>query len=95
MMTRAGSADLVHWARIRRRQIDGDDTLPVGNCGRPLEAECGLIDPEECCIHAGFVPTDDGAEDRAGLLNFVRKRRGPRLDPRVVTADAQHRLRRW
>jgi hypothetical protein len=101
MMTRAmpgqqSSAGLVHWARIRRRQIDGDETVPKGDCGRSLEVECGLVNPEECCVHAtGLAPADDGAEDRAGLLNFVRKHRGARLDPRVVAADAAFRLRRW
>lgn len=113
-----------------RRLREAEDGTWQGNCGRPLDKECGMKDPAECTIH-GFgsvgVGTGEGDDDTKALLAEIRALRrdsirrigryrsadptpaqlrsevaevralcGVRqLDPRVVAAEAQFRLRTW
>ena len=28
----------------------------IGNCNRPADSECGMKNPEECAIHAVYLP---------------------------------------
>jgi hypothetical protein len=37
--------------RRLRRGADDDLTPVVGNCGRPKDSECGMLDPNQCAIH--------------------------------------------
>jgi hypothetical protein len=37
---------------------DGATPGPIGHCGRDATESCGMIDPQECQVHAD-VPADD------------------------------------
>jgi hypothetical protein len=64
LATRAGREQYaLHLREAMRRRAPGDippnSEGPRGNCGRTEEgASCGMIDPQECQIHAD-VPDDD------------------------------------
>jgi hypothetical protein len=57
---------------IRRLRRAADDSpMPpavIGNCGRPADKECGMLDPSECATHAkaGWDGGDGGTGDWDG-----------------------------
>jgi hypothetical protein len=63
LSTRAGRVAMAHQLRDALRRRTGiDDTnetppAPPGNCGRKLDEECGMKNPQECVVHAD--PADD------------------------------------
>jgi hypothetical protein len=50
---------------------DGATPGPIGNCGRGLDEECGLKNPEECQVHAD-VP--DGDPETLGFAGTLQQR---------------------
>jgi hypothetical protein len=65
--TRAGRVQLAEQLRTALRRTpgapgpdDGATPGPLGNCGRSSTESCGMIDPQECAVHAD-VPADDPA----------------------------------
>jgi hypothetical protein len=49
---------------------DGDEPVFVGQCGRPVDVECGLIDPLTCVTHGpALLANDDDASDEAKSLH--------------------------
>lgn len=53
---------------MRRRAVgdDNDDEVYTGNCGRPVDAECGLINPLQCALHApALLANDDDQSNEA------------------------------
>jgi HK97 family phage prohead protease len=83
---------------IRRLRRAADDSpMPpavIGNCGRPVQEECGLRTPRECAVHAAAVGGWDGGDGgtgdwdgRQGDLRIWRARKA-RLDaPVTMQAD--------
>jgi hypothetical protein len=45
---------------------DGAVPGPIGNCGRDSTKSCGMIDPQECAVHADPAPSDPEALAFAG-----------------------------
>jgi hypothetical protein len=39
------------WGRGRRRRDVDEPPITVGNCGRPADKECGMLNPQECATH--------------------------------------------
>src|SRR5689334_7747589 len=56
---------------MRRRTVGDDDAVYTGNCGRPVDAECGLIDPITCVTHGPALVADD--DDRADEARSLRR----------------------
>jgi hypothetical protein len=75
-------------AAMRRTGIDDTNPTPPappGNCGRGPDQACGMIDPEECKVHASPADVDDPA-----LLSIAGTRRQAR---ELARAARRHGLR--
>jgi HK97 family phage prohead protease len=58
-----------HDARRLRRVADEMPAAVIGNCGRPVQEECGLRDPRECAVHAAAAGGWDGGDGGTGDWN--------------------------
>jgi hypothetical protein len=83
------------WGRARRRDTDELPPAVIGNCGRPLQEECGLLDPNECATHAkaagGWDGLNPGDEDtwtgrHARLQRRIARARRRNLDAPLQAA---------
>ena len=63
---------------------DGATPGPIGDCGRDSTGSCGMIDPQECAVHA------DPAADDPALLAISGTRRQAR---QCLKAARRQRLR--
>jgi hypothetical protein len=71
--SRAGRVAVAQQLRDALRRTGIDDTnetppAPPGNCGRGPDEACGMIDPEECKVHASPAADDPALLSYAGTL---------------------------
>jgi hypothetical protein len=52
---------------------DGAMPGPIGHCGRGSEEACGMIDPQECQVHADPPPGDPATLAYAGTASMRRQ----------------------
>ena len=58
------------WGRARRRRGVDEPPITIGNCGRPADSECGLLNPQECATHR-----QEDLDGRRLHMRIVRARR--------------------
>jgi hypothetical protein len=72
--TYAGRVATAHQLRDALRRAPGDvrpvaDTGgPIGDCGRPADQKCGMLDPAECKTHCDVPDGDPETMNYAGTL---------------------------
>jgi hypothetical protein len=65
--------------RYQMGRRDADDITPViGNCGRPADQECSMLDPQQCAIHRQ-EPALDGGEETKRLHRLIVRAHRARL----------------
>ena len=52
---------------------DGAVPGPIGNCGRDATESCGMVDPQECQVHADPAPGDPETLNYAGTAAMRRQ----------------------
>lgn len=75
----AKETPMAHRPHAPRRRAAGEDEPPPGTCGRDVETDCGMSNPEECSVHGktkevGVDPDDEKALRRA--LKRLRRKDG-------------------